>query len=87
MGQYWYNVIHGPRLSLFNKKKKNKFQKPKDKKNEHKEVAVDEFLPCSTAAEAIQYSMQGEKDDKIIAVCADDPEDLYAEYILHTLRR
>ncbi|KAG6427381.1 hypothetical protein SASPL_111624 [Salvia splendens] len=30
---------------------------------------------------------QGEKDDKIIAVCADDPEDLYAEYIVETLRR
>ncbi|XP_051145059.1 soluble inorganic pyrophosphatase 1 [Andrographis paniculata] len=40
------------------------------KKNENKEVAVNEFLPSSTAAEAIQYSM-----------------DLYAEYILHTLRR
>ncbi|KAL2336294.1 hypothetical protein Fmac_010740 [Flemingia macrophylla] len=40
------------------------------KKNENKEVAVNEFLPASTALEAIQYSM-----------------DLYAEYILHTLRR
>ncbi|PHT39691.1 Soluble inorganic pyrophosphatase [Capsicum baccatum] len=28
-----------------------------DKKNENKEVAVDEFLPPNTAAEAIQYSM------------------------------
>ncbi|KAM7276802.1 hypothetical protein ACFE04_018668 [Oxalis oulophora] len=41
-----------------------------DQKNENKEVAVNEFLPSATAAEAIQYSM-----------------DLYAEYILHTLRR
>ncbi|PNX91846.1 soluble inorganic pyrophosphatase-like protein [Trifolium pratense] len=40
------------------------------KKNENKEVAVNEFLPPSTAVEAIQHSM-----------------DLYAEYILHTLRR
>ncbi|KAK9207146.1 hypothetical protein WN943_017431 [Citrus x changshan-huyou] len=40
------------------------------KKNENKEVAVNEFLPSSAAVEAIQYSM-----------------DLYAEYILHTLRR
>ncbi|KAF3620733.1 soluble inorganic pyrophosphatase PPA1-like isoform X1 [Capsicum chacoense] len=40
------------------------------KKNENKEVAVDEFLPPNTAAEAIQYSM-----------------DLYAEYILQTLRK
>lgn len=28
-----------------------------DKKNENKEVAVDEFLPAKTAHEAIQYSM------------------------------
>lgn len=28
-----------------------------DKKNENKEVAVDEFLPASMAHEAIQYSM------------------------------
>ncbi|KAG6663765.1 hypothetical protein CIPAW_02G045700 [Carya illinoinensis] len=41
-----------------------------DKKNENKEVAVNDFLPSTTAVEAIQYSM-----------------DLYAEYILHTLRR
>ncbi|XP_041005695.1 soluble inorganic pyrophosphatase 1 isoform X2 [Juglans microcarpa x Juglans regia] len=40
------------------------------KKNENKEVAVNDFLPSTTAIEAIQYSM-----------------DLYAEYILHTLRR
>ncbi|KAF9625619.1 hypothetical protein IFM89_024652 [Coptis chinensis] len=40
------------------------------KKNENKEVAVDEFLPSKTAYDAIQYSM-----------------DLYAEYILHSLRR
>lgn len=40
------------------------------KKNENKEVAVDEFLPSDTAHGAIQYSM-----------------DLYAEYILHSLRR
>ncbi|KAK3435317.1 hypothetical protein EUGRSUZ_D02652 [Eucalyptus grandis] len=40
------------------------------KKNENKEVAVNDFLPSTTATEAIQYSM-----------------DLYAEYILHTLRR
>uniref|UniRef100_A0A0R0FVN7 inorganic diphosphatase n=1 Tax=Glycine max TaxID=3847 RepID=A0A0R0FVN7_SOYBN len=41
-----------------------------NKKNENKEVAVNDFLPASTAVESIQYSM-----------------DLYAEYILHTLRR
>ncbi|KAL2543757.1 Soluble inorganic pyrophosphatase 1 [Forsythia ovata] len=40
------------------------------KKNENKEVAVDEFLPASTAIDAIQYSM-----------------DLYAEYVLRTLRK
>ncbi|XP_019439121.1 PREDICTED: soluble inorganic pyrophosphatase 1-like [Lupinus angustifolius] len=40
------------------------------KKNENKEVAVNDFLPASSAEEAIQYSM-----------------DLYAEYIMHTLRR
>ncbi|CAK9170720.1 unnamed protein product [Ilex paraguariensis] len=40
------------------------------KKNENKEVAVDEFLPPTTAHDAIQYSM-----------------DLYAEYILQTLRK
>uniref|UniRef100_A0A6N2MWQ3 inorganic diphosphatase n=1 Tax=Salix viminalis TaxID=40686 RepID=A0A6N2MWQ3_SALVM len=40
------------------------------KKNENKEVAVNDFLPSNSAVEAIQYSM-----------------DLYAEYILHTLRR
>ncbi|KAK6146546.1 hypothetical protein DH2020_020415 [Rehmannia glutinosa] len=40
------------------------------KKNENKEVEVDEFMPSSTALDAIQYSM-----------------DLYAEYILHTLRK
>ncbi|KAL5732160.1 inorganic diphosphatase [Ranunculus cassubicifolius] len=40
------------------------------KKNENKEVAVDEFLPSSTAHEAIQHSM-----------------DLYAEYIMLSLRR
>ncbi|KAL1215932.1 Soluble inorganic pyrophosphatase 5 [Cardamine amara subsp. amara] len=40
------------------------------KKNENKEVAVNDFLPPGPAIEAIQYSM-----------------DLYAEYILHTLRR
>ena len=40
------------------------------KKNENKEVAVDQFLPSNNAAEAIQYSM-----------------DLYAEYIMLTLRR
>ncbi|KAH9626767.1 hypothetical protein KSS87_022081 [Heliosperma pusillum] len=40
------------------------------KKNENKEVAVDEFLPAKTAHQAIQHSM-----------------DLYAEYILQTLRR
>ncbi|RVW95489.1 Soluble inorganic pyrophosphatase 1 [Vitis vinifera] len=41
-----------------------------DKKNENKEVAVNDFLPSTTAVEAIQYSM-----------------DLYAEYIMQTLRR
>ncbi|KAL1568820.1 V-ATPase V0 sector subunit c'' [Salvia divinorum] len=40
------------------------------KKNENKEVAVDEFLPSGTALEAIQHSM-----------------DLYAEYIMQTLRK
>nr|XP_010325309.1 soluble inorganic pyrophosphatase PPA1-like isoform X3 [Solanum lycopersicum] len=40
------------------------------KKLENKEVAVNEFLPPSTAVQAIQYSM-----------------DLYAEYILQTLRK
>ncbi|CAN4115551.1 unnamed protein product [Withania somnifera] len=40
------------------------------KKNENKEVAVDDFLPPTTAVDAIQYSM-----------------DLYAEYILHSLRK
>ncbi|WVZ58930.1 hypothetical protein U9M48_009146 [Paspalum notatum var. saurae] len=40
------------------------------KKNENKEVVVNEFLPPTTALEAIQHSM-----------------DLYAEYILHSLRR
>lgn len=28
-----------------------------DKKNENKEVAVNDFLPSTTAHEAIQYSM------------------------------
>lgn len=28
-----------------------------DKKNENKEVAVNEFLPSGTAVEAVQYSM------------------------------
>ncbi|KAK6162240.1 hypothetical protein DH2020_002081 [Rehmannia glutinosa] len=46
------------------------FNKYLDKKNENKEVAVDEFLPPATAIDAIQYSM-----------------DLYAEYILHSLRK
>ncbi|XP_074582178.1 soluble inorganic pyrophosphatase 1-like [Curcuma longa] len=40
------------------------------KKNENKEVAVNDFLPAKSAREAIQHSM-----------------DLYAEYILQTLRR
>ncbi|KAL2902972.1 Soluble inorganic pyrophosphatase PPA1 [Bienertia sinuspersici] len=40
------------------------------KKNECKEVAVDDFLPSKNAHDAIQHSM-----------------DLYAEYILQTLRR
>ncbi|CAO2824186.1 unnamed protein product [Amaranthus hypochondriacus] len=40
------------------------------KKNENKKVAVDEFLPASTAHEAIQHSM-----------------DLYANYIVETLRQ
>ncbi|XP_018684872.1 soluble inorganic pyrophosphatase isoform X3 [Musa acuminata AAA Group] len=40
------------------------------KKNENKEVAVNEFLPATTAREAIQYSM-----------------DLYAQYILQSLRQ
>ncbi|KAG6503094.1 hypothetical protein ZIOFF_035383 [Zingiber officinale] len=41
-----------------------------DKKNENKEVAVDDFLDASAAAKAIQRSM-----------------DLYASYIVETLRR
>ncbi|KAI4300147.1 hypothetical protein L6164_033558 [Bauhinia variegata] len=40
------------------------------KKNENKEVAVNDFLPASTAYEAIQHSM-----------------DLYADYIVESLRR
>lgn len=40
------------------------------KKNENKEVEVDEFLPADDAIAAIQYSM-----------------DLYASYILKTLRQ
>ncbi|CAO2835371.1 unnamed protein product [Amaranthus hypochondriacus] len=40
------------------------------KKNENKEVAVNDFLPKEAAFEAIQHSM-----------------DLYAEYIMHTLKR
>eukprot|EP00262_Sarcandra_glabra_P000978 TRINITY_DN10997_c0_g1_i1.p1 TRINITY_DN10997_c0_g1~~TRINITY_DN10997_c0_g1_i1.p1 ORF type:complete len:112 (+),score=24.76 TRINITY_DN10997_c0_g1_i1:550-885(+) len=40
------------------------------KKNENKEVAVNDFLPATTAHDAIQYSM-----------------DLYAQYILQSLRR
>lgn len=30
---------------------------PLDKKNENKEVVVNDFLPAETAMEAIQYSM------------------------------
>ncbi|THU50046.1 hypothetical protein C4D60_Mb06t15950 [Musa balbisiana] len=40
------------------------------KKNENKEVAVNDFLPASSAYEAIQHSM-----------------DLYANYIVESLRR
>ncbi|KAI4349272.1 hypothetical protein L6164_009881 [Bauhinia variegata] len=40
------------------------------KKNENKEVAVNDFLPSTTAYEAIQHSM-----------------DLYADYIVESLRR
>ncbi|MCO5568041.1 hypothetical protein L7F22_021737 [Adiantum nelumboides] len=40
------------------------------KKNENKEVAVNDFLPAASACEAIQHSM-----------------DLYASYIVETLRR
>ncbi|KAI5325571.1 hypothetical protein L3X38_034645 [Prunus dulcis] len=40
------------------------------KKNENKEVAVDDFLPASAAYDAIQHSM-----------------DLYADYIVESLRR
>nr|CAB3478944.1 unnamed protein product [Digitaria exilis] len=40
------------------------------KKNENKEVAVDEVQPAGTARDAIQYSM-----------------DLYAQYILQSLRQ
>ncbi|KAJ8476729.1 hypothetical protein OPV22_020456 [Ensete ventricosum] len=40
------------------------------KKNENKEVAVNDFLPASSAYEAIQHSM-----------------DLYANYIVQSLRR
>jgi hypothetical protein len=41
-----------------------------DKKNENKEVAVDEFLGADHAVEAIAHSM-----------------DLYAQYIVESLRR
>ncbi|XP_051115138.1 soluble inorganic pyrophosphatase PPA1-like [Andrographis paniculata] len=40
------------------------------KKNENKEVAVNNFLPSNNAVDAVQYSM-----------------DLYAEYILQTLKK
>ncbi|KAL9245454.1 hypothetical protein vseg_019107 [Gypsophila vaccaria] len=40
------------------------------KKNENKEVAVNDFLPKDSAYEAIQHSI-----------------DLYAEYIMHTLKQ
>ncbi|CAA7046246.1 unnamed protein product [Microthlaspi erraticum] len=40
------------------------------KKNENKEVAVDDFLPATAAYEAVQHSM-----------------DLYADYVMETLRR
>ncbi|CAM0955329.1 unnamed protein product [Alopecurus aequalis] len=40
------------------------------KKNENKEVAVNDFLPADDARAALQHSM-----------------DLYAEYIMHSLRR
>ncbi|KAL0446564.1 UNVERIFIED_CONTAM: Soluble inorganic pyrophosphatase PPA1 [Sesamum latifolium] len=36
---------------------KNFLNKDLDKKNENKEVAVDEFLPSETAVDAIQHSM------------------------------
>lgn len=41
-----------------------------DKKNENKEVAVNDFLPASAAHEAVSRSMN-----------------LYAEYIVESLRR
>ncbi|KAL0867188.1 hypothetical protein Bca101_046306 [Brassica carinata] len=41
-----------------------------DKKNETKEVAVNDFLPATAAYEAVQHSM-----------------DLYADYVMETLRR
>lgn len=37
-----------------------------DKKNENKEVAVNEFLPASTAVEAIQYSMSVSNIEQLI---------------------
>ncbi|KAF2619754.1 hypothetical protein F2Q68_00041471 [Brassica cretica] len=40
------------------------------KKNENKEVAVNDFLPATAAYEAVQHSM-----------------DLYADYVMETLRR
>ncbi|KAL8152647.1 hypothetical protein V2J09_010407 [Rumex salicifolius] len=40
------------------------------KKNENKEVAVDDFLPAPTSYEVVQHSM-----------------DLYADYVVETLRR
>uniref|UniRef100_M1AHQ3 Magnesium dependent soluble inorganic pyrophosphatase n=1 Tax=Solanum tuberosum TaxID=4113 RepID=M1AHQ3_SOLTU len=41
-----------------------------DKKNENKEVAVNDFLPSDKAFEAVQHS-----------------QDLYADYIVESLRR
>nr|XP_027072658.1 soluble inorganic pyrophosphatase 4 isoform X2 [Coffea arabica] len=47
-----------------------RFFEDSDKKNENKEVAVNDFLPASKAYEAVQHSM-----------------DLYADYIVESLRR
>lgn len=45
-----FYIINGKRSTVF-------FNIATDKKNENKEVAVNDFLPHSTATEAIQYSM------------------------------
>ncbi|CAL4953504.1 unnamed protein product [Urochloa decumbens] len=52
------------------------------KKNENKEVAVDEVQPAGTARDAIQYSMS------VFATSLTDLlRDLYAQYIMQSLRQ